>query len=129
MNLKEIAEKAAPIIFSHEGDSGSVNKNDNGALSVGRVQWHGSRALSLMRAICEALGAGRSREILGAALYAEITAKGTSWGTRKATTEEAGRLSAAGSKRRPAHNISLPYYSTLKPEIIPALNVIYIKFI
>ena len=39
MNLKEIAEKAAPIIFSHEGNYGSVNKNDNGALSVGRVQW------------------------------------------------------------------------------------------
>ena len=95
MNLKEIAEKAAPIIFSHEGNYGSVNKNDNGALSVGRVQWHGSRALSLMRAICEAMGAGRSREVLGAALYTEITAKGTSWGTRKATTEEAGRLSAA----------------------------------
>ena len=33
MNLKEIAEKAAPIIFSHEGDYGSVNKNDNRVLS------------------------------------------------------------------------------------------------
>ena len=95
MNLKEIAEKAAPIIFSHEGDYGSVNKNDNGALSVGRVQWHGSRALSLMKEICEALGAQKGKEILGAALYAEITAKGTSWGSRKATEEEAGRLSAA----------------------------------
>lgn len=49
MNIKEIAEKAAPIIFSHEGDYGSVNRNDNGALSVGKVQWHGSRALSPMR--------------------------------------------------------------------------------
>lgn len=95
MNLKEIAEKAAPIIFSHEGNYGSVNKDDNGALSVGRVQWHGSRALSLMKEICEAMGAQRSREVLGAALYAEITAKGTSWSARKATTEEAGRLSAA----------------------------------
>ena len=95
MNLKEIAERAAPIIFSHEGGYGSVNKNDNGALSVGRVQWHGSRALGLMKEICEALGAQKGKEILGAALYMEITAKGTSWGSRKATTEEAGRLSAA----------------------------------
>ena len=95
MNLKEIAERAAPIIFSHEGGYGSVNKNDNGALSVGRVQWHGSRALGLMKEICEALGAKKGKEILGAALYTEITAKGTSWGSRKATEEEAGRLSAA----------------------------------
>lgn len=95
MNLKEIAEKAAQIIFSHEGNYGSVNRNDNGALSVGKVQWHGGRALGLMREICEALGAKRSKEILGVALYAEIIAKGTSWGSRKVTTEEAGRLSAA----------------------------------
>ena len=95
MNIKEIAEKAAPIIFSHEGDYGSVNRNDNGALSVGKVQWHGSRALSLMREICGALGAVRGRGMLGAALYAEITAKGTSWGTRKATEQEAALLSAA----------------------------------
>ena len=95
MNLKKIAERAAPIIFSHEGGYGSVNKNDNGALSVGRVQWHGSRALGLMKEICEGLGAQKGKEILGAALYTEITAKGTSWGSRKATTEEAGRLSAA----------------------------------
>lgn len=95
MNIKEIAEKAAPIIFSHEGDYGSVNRNDNGAISVGKVQWHGSRALSLMKEICGALGAQRGREILGVALYTEITKKGTSWGTRKATEQEAALLSAA----------------------------------
>ena len=95
MNIKEIAEKAAPIIFSHEGNYESVNRNDNGAISVGKVQWHGSRALSLMREICGALGAQRGREVLGAALYTEITAKGTKWGTRKATEQEAALLSAA----------------------------------
>lgn len=95
MNIKEIAEKAAPIIFSHEGNYGSVNRNDNGAISVGKVQWHGNRALSLMREICGALGSQRGREVLGAALYTEITAKGTKWGTRKATEQEAALLSAA----------------------------------
>ena len=46
-----IAEKAAEIIFANEGNYGSVNKNDNGAVSVGKVQWHGNRALNLLRTI------------------------------------------------------------------------------
>lgn len=95
MNLAQIAEIAAKIIFSHEGNYGSVNRDDNGAISVGKVQWHGNRALNLMRTICKALGASQSTSILGAELYAEITAKGTSWAKRKATEAESARISQA----------------------------------
>ena len=74
MNLTQIVEIASKIIYSHEGNYGSVNRDDNGAISVGKVQWHGNRALNLMRTICKALGASQSTSILGATLYAEITA-------------------------------------------------------
>ena len=42
---KEVAAAAAAIIYSNEGGYSSVNANDNGAVSVGKVQWHGNRAL------------------------------------------------------------------------------------
>ena len=41
---KEVAAAAAAIIFANEGNYSSVNANDNGAVSVGKVQWHGNRA-------------------------------------------------------------------------------------
>lgn len=43
-----LAEIAASIIFSQEGSYTSVNWNDNGAISIGKVQWHGNRARNLM---------------------------------------------------------------------------------
>lgn len=95
MNKEKMIEIAANIIFSHEGNYGSVNRDDNGAISVGKVQWHGSRALNLMRTICNAMGASQSTSILGAALYTEITANATSWANRKATEAEAARISQA----------------------------------
>ena len=35
MKTNEIAERAAVIIFGNEGNYGSVNKNDNGAVFFG----------------------------------------------------------------------------------------------
>jgi hypothetical protein len=43
-----IVERASKIIFSNEGNYSSVNSNDNGALSIGKVQWHGNRARDLL---------------------------------------------------------------------------------
>lgn len=37
--VKAVAAKAAVIIYGNEGGYGSVNANDNGAVSVGKVQW------------------------------------------------------------------------------------------
>ena len=47
----EIAKRACTIIFANEGNYGSVNVNDNGALSIGKVQWHGNRAKLLLLAM------------------------------------------------------------------------------
>ena len=67
----EIVLAAQKIIFGQEGNYGSVNANDNGAVSVGKVQWHAGRALDLLKKICAA--ESRAASILGAALYKEIT--------------------------------------------------------
>ena len=47
----EIVLAAQKIIFGQEGNYGSVNANDNGAVSVGKVQWHAGRALDLLKKI------------------------------------------------------------------------------
>ena len=59
-----LAETALPIIINNEGSYSSVNANDNGALSVGKIQWHAGRALSLMRRIV-ALDPDQAYELLG----------------------------------------------------------------
>lgn len=87
-----VAEKAAEIIFANEGSYGSVNKNDNGAVSVGKVQWHGNRALSLLRTIV-AKNLQQAKEILGNTLQSEISANQTDWSGRCVSAEEAKKLS------------------------------------
>ena len=44
-------QRAYAIICSHEGGYTSINKNDNGAVSIGRLQWRGNRALELLKEI------------------------------------------------------------------------------
>ena len=56
---REIAAEAAKVIFANEGNYSSVNADDNGALSVGKVQWHGNRALSLLKKLHRAQGQKR----------------------------------------------------------------------
>lgn len=88
---KQIAAEAAKIIFANEGNYASVNADDNGALSVGKVQWHGNRALSLLKKIVQKTGQA-AEGILGKELYREILTA-SNWGTRKATGEEKEKLS------------------------------------
>lgn len=89
---KEVAAAAAAIIFANEGGYSSVNANDNGAVSVGKVQWHGNRALSVLKIIVGEIGEKTAKDILGNALYKEI-ARGTDWGSRIVTTAEGAALS------------------------------------
>lgn len=49
--MSAIVQRAKEIIFSMEGNYSSVNANDNGAVSIGCVQWHGNRAKMLLRSI------------------------------------------------------------------------------
>lgn len=86
---REIAAEAAKVIFANEGNYASVNADDNGAVSVGKVQWHGNRALSLLKKIAQGAGAEAT---LGKTLYNEImTAK--NWETRTVTAIEKAKLS------------------------------------
>ena len=88
----EIVQAAQKIIFGQEGNYGSVNANDNGAVSVGKVQWHAGRALALLKKICAAENGAAS--ILGAALYREITtAASGAWNARTVSTSEKTAIS------------------------------------
>lgn len=86
---RQIAAEAAKIIFANEGNYSSVNADDNGALSVGKVQWHGNRALSLLKKIAQGAGA---EETLGKTLYKEIMTV-SNWETRTVTAIEKAKLS------------------------------------
>jgi hypothetical protein len=83
----EIVLAAQKIIFEQEGNYGSVNADDNGAVSVGKAQWHAGRALALLKKICAE--ESRAASILGAALYQEITtAAASAWNARTVSTAE-----------------------------------------
>lgn len=91
-NYSDTVQRACEIIFSNEGGYSSVNKNDNGAVSIGKVQWHGNRARDLLKSIISEAGA-TARSILGADLYNEILS-GSSWSKRTVTESEASRISS-----------------------------------
>ena len=86
---RQIAAEAAKVIFANEGNYSSVNADDNGALSVGKVQWHGNRALSLLKKIAQGAGAEAT---LGKTLYNEIVTA-SNWETRTVTAIEKAKLS------------------------------------
>jgi hypothetical protein len=50
-NASSEAKAAAKLIFSNEGNYQSINGNDKGAVSLGKIQWHGPRAKNLMAQI------------------------------------------------------------------------------
>lgn len=89
---KEVAAAAAVIIFANEGGYSSVNANDNGAVSAGKVQWHGNRALSLLKEIVQKMGKTAAENIMGAALCNEILTA-ASWQTRTVSAAEKAKLS------------------------------------
>lgn len=74
-----LVEMAAKIIFSQEGDYDSVNWNDNGAISIGKIQWHANRARNLLvkirednqaqfDSICNKYGAGELISLLNSSV-------------------------------------------------------------
>ena len=87
----EIAKRACDIIFANEGDYGSVNENDNGAVSIGKVQWHGNRAKALLLSICN-VNQNQGNHVLGSSLYNEIKSF-KDWGKRIVTKEESVKIS------------------------------------
>lgn len=87
-----IANKAMPIIFANEGGYTSVNANDNGAVSIGRIQWHGGRAKGLLQTICKK-NPSNAKNILGVSFYNEIMGN-NSWSHRVVNGDEKAKLSA-----------------------------------
>ena len=87
--------RAVLVVFRRqEGSYDSVNRDDNGALSVGKLQWHGVRALELMKEIAAADPA-LAFDCLGERLYQEaVGASRDAWDNRTLSVAEAARVSA-----------------------------------
>lgn len=86
----DIINAAKVMIRKYEGSYSSVNANDNGALPIGKMQWHADRAKSLLRIIISG-DAASAQAILGDALYNEILSD-ASWSKRILTTDEAKKM-------------------------------------
>ncbi len=84
----ELLSVAKRVIFKNETSASylGINANDNGALSIGKVQWHGNRALNLLKTIVNA-NPSQAQSLLGNNLYNEIL-NATNWSTRKLTSSE-----------------------------------------
>ena len=93
-DTERVITAALTIIGYNEGSYTSVNANDNGALSIGKLQWHAGRALSLMRTIVNTLGATSAKSYIGESLYNEVVSSSTSWSTRKLNSDEKSKFSS-----------------------------------
>ena len=87
-----LVEALKGFFITAEGDYGSVNANDSGACSLGLLQWHGPRALELLRFALE--GWPGCANYLTQALYQEISNPETGWSSRTLSAAEAQRISA-----------------------------------
>ncbi len=85
-STNDIVKEASQIIFSLEGGYSSIAPNDNGAVSLGLVGWHGTRALNLLKTIVNA-NPENAKKILGDTLYTEIITV-SNWDDRALTDEE-----------------------------------------
>lgn len=86
----EIITAAMTYLNIKEGNCNSVNANDNGAVSIGMIQWHGTRALNIIKQVV-ALIPDYALEVLGEDFYQEILTA-TNWETRIVNAEEKAAL-------------------------------------
>ncbi|MBQ8515555.1 MAG: SH3 domain-containing protein [Ruminococcus sp.] len=87
VTLEQMTSTAIECIISHEGTYDSINPNDCGAVSVGKLQWHADRALALMRKTCEKNPAF-AETTLGTTFYNEVMSA-TNWNYRTFSSSEA----------------------------------------
>ena len=96
--IKKVVKVAGGIIYSQEGNYGSVNRNDNShGMSIGKCQWNAywGRALPLLKSIVEK-DHEQAKKILGDVLYTEIAGSSSdAWNRqeREASEEEAKAIS------------------------------------
>ena len=86
VSVDEMTKAAVQIISRSEGTYGTINRNDNGAVSIGMLQWHADRALQLMRSIANA-DTGSAQSILGSSFYNEVMSA-SSWNSRTFSAAE-----------------------------------------
>ena len=69
--------RAIAILYGNEsgGDPSAINPNDNGAVSIGLIQWRGPRARRLLVNIINLMGDAEAIKILGQNLYDKIVNK------------------------------------------------------
>ncbi len=89
----EILEKTVGIIVGNEGGYTTVLANDNnsGALSIGKIGWHGALALTLVRLIVSEDNA-TAYNLLGESLYNEVISSSTSWSSRVLKDSEVTKM-------------------------------------
>lgn len=127
----EIAAAALDLISSHEGSYGSVNANDSGAVSVGRIQWHGQRALGVVRLAAQYMGASGAASILGQSFYNEIMNSATDWSRRSVNSTEKAALSKlldspAGHRAQDEQGVAdMKYYLTLAKGLTNPNTLVY----
>lgn len=85
-DVDTVVDAAVKLIISNEGVYTSVLSNDNGAVSIGKVGWHATRALDLLKTIVND-NPNQAKTILGDALFDEIRSS-TNWNTRIFTSSE-----------------------------------------
>lgn len=85
----DLITDAVLVVFSNnEGVYDSVTCNDNGAVSIGKIGWHGARALELIKDI-SAADPVTALNLLGDQLYQETASASLSaWGSRILSAEE-----------------------------------------
>ncbi len=87
----EIVQATSEFIISQEGTYTTVDPNDSGALSIGLLGWHATRALNLLKAIVNA-DPETAESALGSSLYNEVVSY-SSWNSRTLDAEEAMAVS------------------------------------
>ena len=92
VSTNSIVNATKVTIRKYEGSYTSVNPNDNGRLSVGKMQWNGDRAKSLLKLIV-VKNTQNARTILGDSLYGEILNNNT-WNKRILNTDETAKIKA-----------------------------------
>lgn len=91
-SVSRVAEREAArkILQENEGSYSTAVRNDNGALSVGFIQWHGNNALDVLRQIV-LRDKTTAKKLLGDTLYHEVL-NAPDWSKRILSDPEAGKI-------------------------------------
>lgn len=75
----DLLELAVQVIFGNEGNYESVNWNDNGAISIGKIQWHANRAKNLLKLIRTKNESKFDEKASGTSLTSDLNSDWSNW--------------------------------------------------